>query len=256
MSNVNFDAVHNFVSNRFANTPVAWDPFPYIYISSVFPPALFAQMRAHMPPKSNLKCAADVFKHHEPYKDRFVLRFSNDEDLQALPPNDRDFWIAFRQWLYSTEFATMVLGIFHAQMALRFPNTHFDINTDFGCNGMLARDYTNYALGPHTDHPRKLFTLLFYLPADDAFRHLGTSMYVPENPDFASDGDEGHYPYTGFNLHKVAGYKPNSMFGFFKTSHSFHGVEPITESNVQRDLLIYNFSSRELIGNLDLNCKK
>jgi len=68
----------------------------------------------------------------------------------------------------------LLVGTFQAQIALRFPKTNLDLATDVGCNAMLARDLTNHALGPHTDHPQKLISLLFYLPADDALRHLGT----------------------------------------------------------------------------------
>jgi len=35
-------------------------------------------------------------------------------------------------------------------------------------------------------------------------------------------------------------YKPNSMFAFFKTDHSFHGVDSINDENVMRDLLLYD----------------
>jgi hypothetical protein len=35
-------------------------------------------------------------------------------------------------------------------------------------------------------------------------------------------------------------YVPNALFAFMKTPNSFHGVEPIQEPQVQRDLLLYD----------------
>ncbi len=35
-------------------------------------------------------------------------------------------------------------------------------------------------------------------------------------------------------------YLPNTLFGFPKTHTSFHGVEPIRETEVRRDLLLYD----------------
>jgi hypothetical protein len=35
-------------------------------------------------------------------------------------------------------------------------------------------------------------------------------------------------------------YVPNSLFAFVRTSNLFHGVEPISENGVCRDLLLYD----------------
>ena len=35
-------------------------------------------------------------------------------------------------------------------------------------------------------------------------------------------------------------YKPNSLFAFIKNERSFHGVEAISDANVQRDVLLYD----------------
>jgi hypothetical protein len=35
-------------------------------------------------------------------------------------------------------------------------------------------------------------------------------------------------------------YVPNALFAFMKTPNSFHGVEPIAEPEVRRDLLLYD----------------
>ena len=35
-------------------------------------------------------------------------------------------------------------------------------------------------------------------------------------------------------------FLPNTLFAFMKTHNSFHGVEPIQEIGVRRDLLLYD----------------
>ena len=35
-------------------------------------------------------------------------------------------------------------------------------------------------------------------------------------------------------------YRPNSLFAFIKNDRSFHGVEPIGDHDVLRDILLYD----------------
>ena len=35
-------------------------------------------------------------------------------------------------------------------------------------------------------------------------------------------------------------YKPNTLFAFIKNDRSFHGVEPIGDEEVLRDILLYD----------------
>ena len=35
-------------------------------------------------------------------------------------------------------------------------------------------------------------------------------------------------------------YKPNTLFAFIKNDRSFHGVDPIGDQNVLRDILLYD----------------
>jgi hypothetical protein len=49
-----------------------------------------------------------------------------------------------------------------------------------------------------------------------------------------------HYPHALFHLVKTMEYRRNSLFAFFKNDYSFHGVEPIADENVQRDLMLYD----------------
>mgnify|MGYP003349174621 CR=1 FL=1 len=103
----------------------------------------------------------------------------------------------------------------------------------------LVRDFTNYAIRPHTDSGRKLVSLLFYLPPDASTRHLGTSIYLPKDPGFVSDGSE-HLRPEGFLHVARMDYVPNALFAFVRTDFSFHGVEPIPDQDFKRDLMLYD----------------
>ena len=39
-------------------------------------------------------------------------------------------------------------------------------------------------------------------------------------------------------------YRPNSLFAFFKTDRAFHGVDPIADAGVARDLLLFDVTRR------------
>ena len=45
-------------------------------------------------------------------------------------------------------------------------------------------------------------------------------------------------------------YRSNSLFGFLKTDLSFHGVEPIEEEDIARDVILYDIriANPELLG--------
>ncbi len=85
----------------------------------------------------------------------------------------------------------------------------------------------------------KLISLLFYCPDDDSRKHLGTSIYTPIDPDFRCAGGP-HYPHERFTKVATMEYRPNALFAFFKTDNSFHGVDPIRDADVLRDLMLYD----------------
>ena len=161
---------------------------------------------------------------------RTVLSLKSKMDF--LPDNVRGFWEEAAAWL---------LGPFEAMVLEKFkPYTigRFGLLPEMHAEALYTYDRTTYSLGPHTDSVKKVLTLLIYLPNDDSMSNLGTSIYVPKDPTFVCAGGP-HHDFDKFMLAKTAPFKPNTLFGFFKTNNSFHGVEPIQES-IRRDLLIYD----------------
>jgi len=103
----------------------------------------------------------------------------------------------------------------------------------------LVEDITNYNIGPHTDSPVKVITLLFYLPKDESQLHLGTSIYIPKDRNFRCGGGP-HYPFEWFERMASMPFRPNSLFTFVKGDNSFHGVEPVRDADCKRWLLLFD----------------
>ena len=102
----------------------------------------------------------------------------------------------------------------------------------------LVRQKAGYSLGPHTDSPNKVLTVLFYLPQEDCLE-AGTVIYRPKARGFKCEGNR-HHAFRDFETVKVVPFKPDSVFAFVKSDISFHGVEPVKTT---RDVLQYNINA-------------
>ncbi len=92
----------------------------------------------------------------------------------------------------------------------------------------LQRHEPGYYIGPHTDVPARVFTCIFALEDRAGYEKFGTQLLVPKDRLDRCWGND-HYPPEDFDVVKIAPYKPNNFLLFFKTRHSFHAVEAITE---------------------------
>ena len=230
-------AVEEYVIYRIANAPILDYPYPHFYIDNVFPAGFYRQLRENWPDSSALTTIGDTGRVAKGlYPDRFILPFTTP-DIGKLDDQRRAFWSEFGDWFMAYRFFDTVVNRFGRYSRLRFGEA-LD-RCRFEADSLIVRDRTNYALGPHTDTPRKLLSMLFYCPEDSRMAHLGTSIYVPLDPDFRCKGGP-HYPHKLFQRVITMDYRPNSLFAFFKNDVSFHGVEPITDANVQRDILLYD----------------
>ncbi len=220
---------------KVANAPINVFPFPHIYVQDVFTPDFYRELRAHLPPAEAFKDLKALGRVGSGYPDtRLVLPVTPD-NVQALPEPLRSFWDELARWLLGG-FGQMALSKFGQFIDQRFGDSN---KMEFYDEALVVQDYTTYALGPHTDTPKKVLSFLFYLPADASLAHLGTSIYVPKDPNFVCPGGP-HHPFEKFDRVVTMPYLPNTLFAFLKTHNSFHGVEPITDTDVRRDLLLYD----------------
>ena len=227
---------------KIANAPVLSYPFPHFYVESVFPEAYYAELLDALPPLARYtQIGATGTVTAGSYPERFIL------DPTALgegaPDARHNPWQDVGDWMAGSAFSDLLLGKFEAFATARFgAGNQLRVTSD----ARLTRDFTHYAIGPHTDTPRKLVSLLFYLPADHRLSGLGTSIFEPDDPQFTCDGTR-HYGFEGFHKMYTAPFRPNSLFAFFKTDRAFHGVEPIDSGAMERNTLQYNIYLSKLI---------
>jgi hypothetical protein len=228
---------------KVANAPINPYPFPHFYVEEVLPPEYYAELQSMLPDPLRLVPigeARPLTGGKDMYKERFVLTFGGDL-FAALPPAQQAFWGALHDRLVGGAFRRVLLEKFGAYLAQRFQGQR----VEFYDETLLVQDTTHYALGPHSDVPRKVITLLFYLPKDDSQRHLGTSIYMPKDRAFRCGGGP-HYPHEKFDRVWTMPFMPNTLFVFLKTNASFHGVEPIADPQTRRWLLLYDIFHRVL----------
>lgn len=229
--------VEQHVLYQIANAPMREYPYAHIYVENVFPADFYAALRENWPDPSALVSLADTGRVPKgAYRERFVMPFTPAE-IDKLPEERRAFWTEFATWMITQEFLTAMIDKFEPYVKERFGDDIY--RCSFAADSLIVRDLTNFSIGPHTDAPHRLLSMLFYCPADEALRHLGTSLYVPRDPGFRCRGGP-HYPHDMFRRVMTMEYKPNSLFAFIKNDRSFHGVEPIGDADVLRDILLYD----------------
>jgi hypothetical protein len=233
---VPFD-IEQHVRYAIANAQMRYYPFAHIFAQNVFPEDFYREFLTRLPGGDrytpiNQTGTVDKDGSHE----RHVLDLDALVEQEQAATGGAGFWAALEEWLMSERFMGLVVDKFQPAIQERFgAGAKMQLSND--CR--FVRDFARYAITPHTDQRDKLVSLLFYLPADDSRRHLGTSIYLPRDAGFASDGSVAYKPHVFRHIARMD-YVPNSLFAFVRTDRSFHGVEPIEDADVERNLMLYN----------------
>jgi len=224
------------VQYQIANAPIREFPYPHILVHDIFPADFYRELRGNLPEESALATLGTLGRIQGPdYPARLVMPLTRDA-VAKLPGGQRAFWESLANWLLTGGFGSMLIAKFGPYLQQRLGDLG---KVGFQDEALIVRDGSTYALGPHTDARNKVLSLLFYLPPDNSQAHLGTSLYVPNDPTFRCEGGP-HYEHGKFRRILTMPYLPNTLFAFMKTSNSFHGVEPINEPGIRRDLLLYD----------------
>ncbi|HYC38363.1 MAG TPA: hypothetical protein VEC19_18190 [Usitatibacter sp.] len=222
------------VAYKVGNAPIQPYPYPHVFIESIFPEDFYARMQEMLP---DPKCLLPLEQARgvRGYDERFVLEFK-EEQFAHLTREQDTFWRELHRWMVGGRFTQLLLGKFGPLIAPRFRG---EPDVRFHDELMLVQDTTHYKLGPHTDAQRKVLTLLFYLPRDRSQEHMGTSIYQPKDREFRCPGGP-HHPHEKFDRMWTMPFRPNSLFAFVKSDVSFHGVEPVTDADTRRWLMLYD----------------
>lgn len=239
--------LHHFV-DRLREAKVVLDPYPHFCLDNILPDDYYREVLENLPANTsyeNLYEVTTLKLDHFRHRDQ---RDMNDGWTNDLPAQQKEFWDDFDSWFLGVDLAQAVLETFPNQMSSRFgaQNEWPAVSVE----SQLIRHRPGYFLGPHSDLHTKLVVLLIYLAPDESTAHLGTSLYRPKDPNFSCPNST-HYQFEDFVKVKTAPYKPNSMLAFFRSDVSFHGLEPLVDSDVQhsgRDLIqyvLYDKAARE-----------
>lgn len=230
-------AVEDHVAARINETPIQRLPSPHFHTDNVFPADFYEELLENFPGDENFTLLGDTGRVPAGlYPDRSVFLPGDDASLAQLPAAKQAFWGEMRKWLLGDRFLKTMAEKYPNAVATRFGERADE--AELFPEAIAVRDRSNYSIGPHTDAPHRLVTMLFYCPRKDDHQELGTSLFVPIQRGFTCEGGP-HYSFDGFVKVGTSPYRPNSLHCFLNTNTCFHGVEPITEPGVVRDLLLY-----------------
>ena len=221
-------SVEQAVLERIAAAPVLREPFEHCVIDRVFPEDFYESIIDHWPEEESWQSLSESGRVSEgAYEERKVV-LMNPPGYARLDPERRAFWEReVGAWLLRVRFREAILAKFGR-----------DPGASAG-DALIVSDRTRYAIGPHTDAPHRLVSLLFYLPEDATFSRFGTAFYTPLDPAFRCAGGP-HHPFEGFRRVTTVPFVPNRLVMFPKTDRCFHGVERVDLEGIDRRLLIYN----------------
>lgn len=214
--------VFHHLCYKIANATLNLYPYPHFYITDVFPADFYATLARTVAAATG-------------YQEKPGHYHGRQFGCETLP-NEIDGL----RGLSNKAFAHTLLSRFAAPLEELHKRKDFTIYFDL----RFIRDGLDYFIGPHTDAPWKLLSLLFYLPLHHMYERYGTSIYVPNDPTFRCPGGP-HHDFDAFTQIWTAPFRPNTLFAFVKTPNSFHGV-PRIDTDFQRDVLLYNIYDKEI----------
>lgn len=239
-----FSDVRHYVQYQIMNAPLRVYPTQHIYVEQIFPPDFYKRLLDALPDDSAYMRLVDTERVNQEYSPHRLSLFPSQLEQAKLDIERRVFWQRLFQAFSSEEFAAIILAKFQAPIFQRFmkPGDQKRPNINYSTEIFLMRDLTNYSLGPHTDSPSKLLSVLFYLPSADDRPDLGTALYLPKDRSFRCAGGP-HHPFELFERVITLPYRRNTLLAFPKTDQCFHGVEPVTTAATTRDLMLFDIKT-------------
>jgi hypothetical protein len=247
----NREQIVNHFFEKLKTSPVVTEPFSHMIIEDIFPKDFYKEILAHVPKRDQfISQANSAFPKLRKYDKRLEFKLTPDR-ISELPEEQFSFWNDMCEWLLGQDLVEFLLEKFSSELKQRFQIEDL-ASLEPHPVACINRDLTGYSLGPHTDAPKKMFVLLFYLPKNEEHAHLGTSIFAPKE-DGLTDKSGAHFCFDGFDEVDCIPNKPNSMMLCCWNDQSWHGVKKILEEGIERDTLMYNLNDQRLetIENLE-----
>ncbi|MDF1813854.1 MAG: hypothetical protein P1V20_16755 [Verrucomicrobiales bacterium] len=223
------NAIQSSLLSTVRNAEINDKPFFHLTFGNCFPDSIFRDIHTNLPDSS----AYEDLRHKDALRsDGTSARrhlILTPEKIAALPDKQASFWNGFYYALKSNETKEAVFTAHAPALSARFGEDLPNLKVTPRIS--LLRDEAGYKIGVHTDISKKVITTQFYLPVNNDKLHLGTSFY--------SKNEDGQY-----RMDKRMDFRENSGYSFTVNDHSFHGVDPLEESDAPRHslLLVYYLS--------------
>jgi hypothetical protein len=240
-SSVHFSTMWQTIYNIF-NSKILTFPFPHWYTQNIFPHNFFLKIREHLPRKESYTSITEsgrvnATKVTAAEANRYIFDI-NEYNLNQIEKEKSIFWNDFLKVFSDDSLLQALLNFI-----LPYVNKR-DLTTPLEICWSLSKDYSDYSLFVHTDIPKKVASLLFYIPSSEKHSQYGTSIYVPKE-DFSDLNilkknnilRRMRMDFELFHKLKTFDFLPNTLFGFICSNDSFHSVEPLKEDFIERDIL-------------------
>lgn len=178
------------------------------------------------------------------YPERHLISLPELSERSASDLAGKNFWETFGKAILGDWFLASVAEWWWPIISL-YRSLPKKIQLYSEC--ILTDDRVGYALGPHTDAPSRLLTILFYVSPTTNERLEGTSLYVPRSPvEELREPSPAHRRREDFYRVFTAPFVRDACLGFAVGPTSFHGVERLTNPKSPRRQIQFCIRFRKL----------
>jgi len=238
-----FRALPHRLSYRIRASPVRNYPFSHFLTERVFDDEIADAITRYWPAGSNFTEISNTSRVLGGYQERMISPLPVLAARLHEGSEQQTFWSKFYQAMSSDQLIGNLLEwLWPMIKTTRDLPENIEIYPDI----TITDDKNGYAIGPHTDAPHRLVTILFYVPEDDSIKKTGTSIYVPKNKNFEPKISGRHHRREQFDEVFRAPFLPNSGFGFIVSPTSYHGAELVSDLKTPRRQLQYSLRYRPI----------
>jgi len=109
----------------------------------------------------------------------------------------------------------------------------------------VQTDKTGYSIGVHPDSPKKILTMMFYVPVDDQTVYdYGTCLHTPKQFEQRDLIKNGVAPCM-----KKFMFGSNTGYSFVVSDHSYHSVDTVGKHRGVRNTILVNWYD-QMKGNI------
>lgn len=232
-------AIRSHVESRFEQAVLEKSPYPHILIGDFFPDDVYRDILRYNPFKTNEGrpmmegTTPDHLTGRTPYSARKQINFHANDVIEGSP-EQKEFWRDMKDcFLKDDWFPKLVASKYRDYFSIRFGDIidDADFYSLFARKFFLQRQEPGFFIGPHTEVPARVFAAVFSFAENEEFEEYGTQMLVPKDRLTRCWGCDHHPESDDYIVKKIAPYRPNHFFVFYKTRHSFHSVR-LTPDNI------------------------